>query len=262
VVQRRRWANGGLLILPKLWEQVRTRRRNRQPVLMRELMLRVNYMASIAWASFGLVFLLFYPYDSRLLSPFVIGAALPYFLAMGMDLRACGHRFTDIFRIYGLNLVLLTVNLAGVLKSIQQAFTGAKIPFARTPKVRDRTAAPGRYVLVPLLIVAFSVFTAYRDFTLENWGNAAFAAFNAVNCFFAIRAYIGLRNSAVDVTLGGVSWLYVADKRSGAPRPSAAAELAPAPAGVDWATILYDGDRRLARDLRQKADRRRRVRHR
>lgn len=62
---------------------------------------------------------------------------------MGSDLRACGHRFSDIFRIYGFNLVLLPVNLAGVLKSIQQAFTGEKIPFARTPKARNRTAAPG-----------------------------------------------------------------------------------------------------------------------
>ena len=52
-----------------------------------ELLLRVNYMASIAWASFGLVFLLAYPYDGRLLSPVVLLAALPYFLAMASDLR-------------------------------------------------------------------------------------------------------------------------------------------------------------------------------
>lgn len=118
VVQRRRWANGGLLILPKLWNQLRRRRHLREQVLIREVLLRVNYMASIAWASFGLLFLLAYPYDSRLLSPVVFLAAAPYFLAMGSDLRDCGHRFSDIFRIYGFNLVLLPVNLAGVLKSI------------------------------------------------------------------------------------------------------------------------------------------------
>ena len=38
--------------------------------------------------------------------------------------------------------MLLPVQLAGVLKLIQQSFTGEKIPFARTPKVRNRTAAP------------------------------------------------------------------------------------------------------------------------
>lgn len=38
VVQRRRWANGGLLILPKLWEQIRQRRfdRERASVLHRD----------------------------------------------------------------------------------------------------------------------------------------------------------------------------------------------------------------------------------
>ena len=163
VVQRRRWANGGLLILPKLWAQLRHQPLRAARILVREVLLRVNYMASIAWASFGLFFLLSYPYDSRLLSPLVFVAALPYFLAMGSDLRDCGHRFSDILRIYGFNLVLLPVNLAGVLKSIQQAFTGDKIPFARTPKVKDRTAAPAIYVLMPYLIVAFSLLTVWRD---------------------------------------------------------------------------------------------------
>ena len=162
-MQRRRWANGGLLILPKFWKQLGERRFQRQPIRLREVLLRVNYMASIAWASFGLVFLLAYPYDSRLLSPLIFAAALPYFLCMGSDLRDCGHRFSDIFRIYGFNLVLLPVNLAGVLKSVQQAFTGDKIPFVRTPKVRDRTASPGLYVVVPYLIVAFSLVTLWRD---------------------------------------------------------------------------------------------------
>ena len=37
-----------------------------------------------------------------------------------------------------------------MLKSIEQAITGKKIPFARTPKVKNRTAAPLLYVVVPL----------------------------------------------------------------------------------------------------------------
>ncbi|WP_235833613.1 glycosyltransferase family 2 protein [Aeromicrobium chenweiae] len=256
VVQRRRWANGGLLILPKLWEQMRHRRHSGTRVHLTELALRVNYMASIAWASFGLLFLLFYPYDSRLLSPLVLGAALPYFLAMGSDLRACGHRFTDIFRIYGFNLVLLPVNLAGVLKSVQQAFTGEKIPFARTPKVRNRTAAPALHVMVPYLIVLFSLLTAWRDYQQENWGNAGFAMFNAILATVAISSYIGVRASLVDMGLGVLNWLFVE------PRPKKAAAPAPAPAdgAIDWATILYYGDRRLARDLRRSGDRRRRLR--
>lgn len=255
VVQRRRWANGGLLILPKLAAQVRQRRFDRERVRLHELALRVNYLASITWSSFGLLFLLFYPYDSRLLSPLVLGAALPYFLAMGSDLRASGHRFGDIFRIYGFNLVLLPVNLAGVLKSIQQAFTGQKIPFARTPKVRNRTAAPGWHVFVPFLIVAFSLFTAWRDFHHHNWGNFAFAAFNATLAVYAIRAYIGFTSATVDMGLGVVNWLYVdKSKKTRSPVP------APVEQDVNWAAILYYGDRELARDPRVRGDRRRQVR--
>ncbi|GER21740.1 glycosyl transferase [Zafaria cholistanensis] len=256
VVQRRRWANGGLLILPKFWRQLRERRFQRQPLQLREILLRVNYMASITWASVGLVFLLAYPYDSRLLSPFIFAAAVPYFLCMGSDLRDCGHRFSDIFRIYGFNLVLLPVNLAGVLKSIQQAFTGEKIPFVRTPKVRDRTASPGLYVVVPYLIVAFSLFTLWRDVREQNWGNAVFAGFNAISALFAIRAYIGIKNSLVDMGLGLLNWLFVAPKEKPAAKPAPAPA---APENTDWATILYQGDRRLNRDLRGSKDRRRRI---
>lgn len=256
VVQRRRWANGGLLILPKLWNQVRERKHRRERILVREIILRVNYMASIAWASFGLLFLLGYPYDSRLLSPLVFITALPYFLAMGSDLRDCGHRFSDIFRIYGFNIVLLPVNLAGVLKSVQQAFTGEKIPFVRTPKVKDRTAAPALYVVVPFLIVAYSLFTFWRDLVSENWGNAAFAMLNALLAFYAIRAYIGLKNSVVDIVLGILNWLYVPPRK---PRQRRSPVIEKRPEEADWEAILYHGDRRLNRDMRQGNDRRRRI---
>ncbi|GAA4381366.1 glycosyltransferase family 2 protein [Paeniglutamicibacter cryotolerans] len=256
VVQRRRWANGGLLILPKFWRQISERRQRRERVGLREVLLRTNYMASIAWASAGLVFLLVYPYDGRLLSPLIFIAALPYFLAMGNDLRTCGHRFSDIFRIYGFNLVLLPVNIAGVLKSVEQAFTGEKIPFVRTPKVRDRTAAPGLYVAIPYLIVAFSLFTLWRDFQESNWGNVAFAGFNAILATFAIRAYIGFKNSAVDMALGVMDWMYVSPRTA---KPKPVPYPVATPENTDWSTLLYQGDRRLDRDLRGGDDRRRRI---
>ena len=256
VVQRRRWANGGLLILPKLWSQLVERRRRHERILVREVFMKVNYMASIAWASFGLVFLLAYPYDSRLLSPVVFVAALPYFLAMGSDLRDCGHRFSDIFRIYGFNLVMLPVNLAGVFKSMQQALTGEKIPFVRTPKVKDRTAAPALYVLIPYLMVAFSLLTLYRDVMAGNWGNAAFAALNASLATYAIHSYIGIKNSLVDIALGTISWLYVEPKKPKLAEPAVIPKTAEE---VDFSSILYHGDRRLNRDLRGSHDRRRRA---
>lgn len=258
IVQRRRWANGGLLIAPKLLAQLRDRKNRTRPVLFRELMLRLNYMASIAWGSFGLIFLLAYPYDGRLLSPAVFLAAVPYFLAMGSDLRECGYRFTDIFRIYGFNLVLLPVNLAGVLKSVQQALTGEKIPFARTPKIRNRTAAPVIYVIIPYLIVAFSILTAYRDAMAGNWGNVAFATINAVLAAWAIKAYIGIKNSLVDVSIGVVEWLFV-PKKSKSASQNPAGDQTQEPAAGDWHEVIYFGDARITAAAHEGRHRRRRA---
>ena len=52
----------------------------------------MNYLASIAWASLGLVILLAYPFNGALLSPIVLATALPYFVAMAGDLKRCGYK--------------------------------------------------------------------------------------------------------------------------------------------------------------------------
>jgi cellulose synthase/poly-beta-1,6-N-acetylglucosamine synthase-like glycosyltransferase len=234
VVQRRRWANGGLLIIPKLWSHTRARQRRNEAVLMAELMLRLNYMASIAWASFGLILLLAYPYNGRLLSPFVILAALPYFLAMASDLKYCGYKRSDVLRIYGFNLMLLPVNIAGVIKSIQQSLTGKKIPFARTPKVKNRTLTPALYIIAPLLIIGFSMFTFYRDEQVHNWGNAAFAGINALLTFWAVIAYIGIKNAIVDLWRSFVNWLYV---EVPVKHEADSGEMQ----AINWRSVLYHG---------------------
>lgn len=265
VVQRRRWANGGLLILPKYFTQLRVRRKRGERIMLREIILRINYMASIAWASLGLILLLGYPFDSRLLSPWVVAAALPYFLCMSQDLKDSGYRRADVFRIYGFNLVLLAVNVAGTLKSIQQSFTNEKIPFARTPKVSNRTASPGIYVLAPYVIIGFSLVIVWLDFRSQNWGNLAFALFNAVLAGWAVVAYIGVWNSLVDMWFGFLGFFFVPQERLWRSRRAArkAAAAAPSPvrpnAPVDWRSILHYGDRRLDRDVRRKNDLRRRV---
>ncbi len=98
VVQRRRWANGGLLILPKFFMQVRSRRDTDNPVRLAEWMIRVNYMASLAWSSFALLLILFFPFDSKLLSPLVLLTAAPYFICQASDLKYNGYRYIDILR--------------------------------------------------------------------------------------------------------------------------------------------------------------------
>ncbi len=240
IVQRRRWANGGLLILPKFWNQIRKRKTQNEHISQAELLLRVNYMASIAWASFGLIFLLAFPYDGRLLSPLIIFAALPYFFAMASDLKYCGYKRTDVLRIYGFNLILLPINLAGVLKSFQQALSGKKIPFARTPKVKDHTVTPLLYTIAPLFIVGFSVFTGWRDVVAQNWANAFFAGFNAFLASWAIVAYIGIRHTITDTWHGLTNWLYVEVG------PSTVTTSAASESTLDWRAVLYHGDAKQA----------------
>ncbi|HLZ56101.1 MAG TPA: hypothetical protein VKR06_04070, partial [Ktedonosporobacter sp.] len=196
----------------------------------------LNYMASITWSSFSLIFMLAYPFDGQLLSPFVVLAALPYFISMANDLKYCGYKRTDVLHIYGFNLILLPVNLAGVLKSLQQALTSKKIPFARTPKVKNRTISPLLYIIVPLLIVAFSVFTFRRDSQAHNWINAAFECFNAVTASRAIVFYIGIGNALADIWHGLTDWLYIEVP----PRRSAAA--ADPNLELDWRAVLYHGN--------------------
>ena len=75
-------------------------------------------MASICWSSVSLLILLAFPFSATLISPLLALVALPYFLAMASDLRYCGYKRLDVFRIYGFNLVLLPVNLAGTLRPL------------------------------------------------------------------------------------------------------------------------------------------------
>jgi cellulose synthase/poly-beta-1,6-N-acetylglucosamine synthase-like glycosyltransferase len=233
-VQRARWANGGLLIAPKFLRFVHRERKEGRRVRRSGAALRINYMASISWASLSLVLLLAFPFDSRLLSPVVVVAALPYFLAMAADFHRLGYKRSDVFRVYAFNLILLPVNLAGTVKSLQQAAAKSKIAFARTPKVKDRTATPALYVLAAYLIAAFSFYTLANDIVTRNWSNGAFALFNGVLTTYAIVAFIGFRNSIVDVILGFVHWVRVPAK----PKKSAATESSDE---QDWEAVLYFG---------------------
>src|SRR6202034_1651941 len=160
----RRWANGGLLILPKLHRQSRARKSQGRRTRFGELFLRWNYMASICWSSASLLILLAFPFSATLISPLLGLLALPYFIAMASDLRYCGYKRLDVFRIYGFNLILLGVNLAGTLSSIVQGITASKAPFARTPKVRNRTVVAPFLLIAPYLLIGLAGYTFYHAY--------------------------------------------------------------------------------------------------
>ncbi|SDP01944.1 EAL domain, c-di-GMP-specific phosphodiesterase class I (or its enzymatically inactive variant) [Klenkia soli] len=248
-IQRQRWANGGLLILPKLREQMRARRARGERNRFGELFLRVNYMASICWSSICLIGMLVYPFNAELLNPLLLLVSVPYFLMMAGDLKSVGYRRTDVLRIYGFNLILLPVNLSGTVASLLQLITGEKSAFKRTPKVRDRTTAGALYILAPLALIAWCAATIVVDVRLERWENLAYASLNAVLATYAMVAFVGIGNSITDLWVHLRDWLYrpvttapARGARRGpvGARPVPARALEPAPT-ADWASVLHYG---------------------
>jgi len=239
-IQRQRWANGGLLILSKLHRQWRIRRSEGNRLRFSELFLRWNYMASISWSSTSLLILLAFPFSSALISPLLGLIALPYFLAMASDLRYCGYKRLDVLRIYGFNLVLLGVNLAGTLSSIVQGITASKSAFARTPKVRNRTVVPLFLLLAPYLLIALASYTFYRAYVHNLTENMFYAALNVVLACYAVKAFIGLRNSLVDLWIHGTSLLFKPAERR---RRLLTLWKRPVeePQPTDWRTVLQAG---------------------
>jgi cellulose synthase/poly-beta-1,6-N-acetylglucosamine synthase-like glycosyltransferase/chitodextrinase len=242
-IQRRRWANGGLLILSKLRLQSRARRAEGKRTRFGELFLRWNYMASISWSSVSLLILLAFPFGATLISPLLGLVALPYFLAMASDLRYCGYKRLDVLRIYGFNLVLLGVNLAGTLSSVVQGITASKAAFARTPKVKDRTVVPAFPLLAPYALIGLAGFTFYHAYVHHLTENACYAAINVLLACYAVVAFLGLRNSLVDAWIHGTSLLFKSPGRRQAGRTGRLPWRRPAeqPKQTDWRSVLQAG---------------------
>src|SRR5262249_16516422 len=158
LIQRRRWANGGLLILPKLWRC--GWKHGRRRMTLAEVLLRLHYLISLAASNVALLTLLAWGFDDRLASVWLPITALPYYALYAADLRRAGYRARDVLAVYALNMLLIPVSLGGVLSSVRQACTGARSAFARTPKVIGRTAAPAGYMAAELTLFGSWLFRA------------------------------------------------------------------------------------------------------
>ncbi len=212
LIQRRRWANGGLIILPKLMRYLA--RWPWSPKKFVEGFFRIHYLASIAFVNVALLILLATPFASLIDTVWLPLTCLPYFFLYCRDIQLCGYRATDFFKVYALNLLLIPINLGGVLKSIQQGITGMKIPFGRTPKVQLRTAADpiyiySTYMLVLILIgwlanTSLGFYEAYiilGDINVEIMTHGLFALFNASFLLYACITFIGLKESWEDTRI-------------------------------------------------------------
>jgi hypothetical protein len=126
-------------------------------------------------------------------------AAVPYYLLYARDLQSCGYRWTDVFRMYSFNLLLIPVSIAGMLKSLQQVVTGKPSPFIRTPKVPGRTAAPATYTLVPVFTMPWMVFVAAEGFVHSGYAFLVFGSVNVAAVIYGLTAFIRLRSGWEDV---------------------------------------------------------------
>ncbi len=197
LIQRRRWANGGLIILPKLIRHLLSGPGRLGKA--REGFMRVNYLTSVAGTNLGLIVILAYPFNDNMQTVWLPLAALPYYFLYGLDLLRNGYRKGDILRVYALNLMLLPVNLGGVFKSLQQAWTGKKIPFSRTPKVQGRTRSPALYVMAEYFILAYCFLRSLEDLFHGRWTHAAFSIVNGVFFAYAVTYFIGWKESREDL---------------------------------------------------------------
>jgi cellulose synthase (UDP-forming) len=189
LIQRRRWANGGLLILPKLLSYLgRHLSHGRRAA---EGLVRCHYLTSITSANVGLLVVLALPLGDRVETLWLPLAALPYYLLYTRDLCRIGYQQTDVLRVYALNLLRIPINLAGVLKSLHQACTRRKTAFGRTPKIKGRTIAPSWCLIAEYCLLAQWLLGATVELLCGRHLRAGLALLNAAFLAYAIATFIG-----------------------------------------------------------------------
>ena len=233
LIQRRRWANGGLIIFPKFCRYVT--RLAPVPSRIGHTLMGVHYLTSLATINLGILFLLWLPVEQAMRSAWLPMAMLPYLLLYGRDLVRIGYRARDLFGVYALNLLLVPVHLGGVFKSVAQIVTGKRTPFGRTPKVADRTAVPVFYLVATYGLLAFCGLIMVADLANGHWWHALFAAANGAILGYAILRFVGLRSSAQDICLAYREWIgqpaqapaaLPAESVAGMPEPKAKGAMA------------------------------------
>jgi cellulose synthase/poly-beta-1,6-N-acetylglucosamine synthase-like glycosyltransferase len=207
IIQRRRWSNGGLIILPDLLRHCIAAWPSRG--VLSEAMMRVHYLLSPALGSVGMLLLMLIPFDPLVSSTQQTASSIwlpllaaPYFLLYGRDLVRSGYEWRDLGRVYARNLILLPVQLAGVLLSVRQILTGTKAPFGRTPKVEDRTAMAPIYPLFNIVMFAVVLVFALYSLLHGNYFQAGLWTFNVVAYAYAFGAMIGVAAACEDIRTG------------------------------------------------------------
>lgn len=206
IIQRRRWSNGGLIILGDLLRYFRQHRRCQRPEGWIGDFMRLFYLCSPFATNAGFLLILLFPWNAGLTDLWLPLSAAPYYVLYGLDLRLSGYRWADLVRVYALNLILLPVNLAGVLRSLQQAITGRKSAFGRTPKVENRTASAPIHILFQWGVLVFLGSGVISGLDRFHFTRACFCLFNAALYTYAITQFLGWRDGWSDIVRGFTPW--------------------------------------------------------
>jgi len=205
LIQRRRWANGGMIILPKLLRYIT--KAPKSLLLFKEFLMRFNYLAGTTLSCAVILLLSLYRFGDNLDTMWIMLSALPPTLLYIRTLVVSGHKAFDVFRVFAINLMLMPVLFGGVFKQFQQMLTGKKIPFGRTPKVTGRTAAPAIYCLVEVVMTVGFCSVLFNDVLQHNWFHALFTAFNSAFMLYALVSFMGIDETCQDMFAGLVhSW--------------------------------------------------------
>lgn len=200
IIQRGRWANGGLIILPKLIRHLM--RAPKKLSTLAQVFPQLHYLTSLAISPVSVVLLLLIPFSSssELIIEWLPLTAAPYVLLYARDLSLNRYKGAiDIIRVYALNLLLIPVHLGGALKSLQQAITGRKSAFRRTPKVLGRTTAPRLYIVLEYGLLVLCVVSALIGAMQDRWLPTMFALINGGLFLYAIARFIGFSESFKDM---------------------------------------------------------------
>lgn len=198
LIQRRRWANGGLLLLPALMRYL-----FESPVFsLRRLVegyLRVFTLISPTLITIATLILIFSSFDDRVLIWWLPLVAVPYYILLAGDLRNAGYGLRDLPRVYAMNLLLLPIVLGGVFQSLQQAVSRKKVRFARTPKIASRTATPLIYLTACYGIFFFCALSVFGNAIVHRYYNACFSLIFMLAYLYALARYITFQAAFEDL---------------------------------------------------------------
>ncbi len=201
LIQRRRSATGGLLILPNVFRYFLDSPSFRR---LSEALIWTQYILSAPVGSSAILVLTLAPFaPGTAWSSWPLLAFLAYLLAFQRDLRHNGDRASNLVGAMALNAMLLPVNLSGAINSLQQLWTGRKIPFQRTPKVDSRTAARPAHIAAQFGFLLLAGIQVPLRLAAGRWMECLFFGFYAAAFGYALQVFIGW-HAAMEDFFGGL----------------------------------------------------------